>query len=348
VKSGSPNGASARCLIVDDDPQVRHVLVRVIETHGLSALEACSGADALAVLEREGEIPLCISDIYMAEMDGVTFLREALKRYPDMAIIMLTGVAEVSTAVECLKIGALDYISKPVMVEEVKARLDKALEKRHLVLQNRFYQENLESRVRDLDRTNKLSMINGVQMLVHALEAKDAYTSGHSARVSRYAVKAAALLGFTGDALEHIRLGGELHDIGKIGTREDILNKPGPLTPDEFTHIKEHAPLGEKILAPFLSASPSALRIVRSHHERLDGSGFPDGLSGDQIPLEARIVAVADAFDAMTTDRAYRQPRTPDQAVDELRRHSGIQFDDNVIEAFLLAYSVGSATPPPV
>jgi putative two-component system response regulator len=348
VKSGSPNGASARCLIVDDDPQVRHVLVRVIETHGLSALEACSGADALAVLEREGEIPLCISDIYMAEMDGVTFLREALKRYPDMAIIMLTGVAEVSTAVECLKIGALDYISKPVMVEEVKARLDKALEKRHLVLQNRFYQENLESRVRDLDRTNKLSMINGVQMLVHALEAKDAYTSGHSARVSRYAVKAAALLGFTGDALEHIRLGGELHDIGKIGTREDILNKPGPLTPDEFTHIKEHAPLGEKILAPFLSASPSVLRIVRSHHERLDGSGFPDGLSGDQIPLEARIVAVADAFDAMTTDRAYRQPRTPDQAVDELRRYSGIQFDDNVIEAFLLAYSVGSATPPPV
>jgi putative two-component system response regulator len=348
VKSGSPNGASARCLIVDDDPQVRHVLVRVIETHGLSALEACSGADALAVLEREGEIPLCISDIYMAEMDGVTFLREALKRYPDMAIIMLTGVAEVSTAVECLKLGALDYISKPVMVEEVKARLDKALEKRHLVLQNRFYQENLESRVRDLDRTNKLSMINGVQMLVHALEAKDAYTSGHSARVSRYAVKAAVLLGFTGDALEHIRLGGELHDIGKIGTREDILNKPGPLTPDEFTHIKEHAPLGEKILAPFLSASPSVLRIVRSHHERLDGSGFPDGLSGDQIPLEARIVAVADAFDAMTTDRAYRQPRTPDQAVDELRRYSGIQFDDNVIEAFLRAYNVGSATPPPV
>jgi len=348
VNSPSPNGAPARCLIVDDDPQVRHVLVRVIETHGLSAVEACSGADALAVLEREGEIPLCISDIYMAEMDGVTFLREALKRYPDMAIIMLTGVAEVTTAVECLKLGALDYISKPVMVEEVKARLDKALEKRHLVLQNRYYQQNLESRVRDLDRTNKLSMINGVQMLVHALEAKDAYTSGHSARVSRYAVKAAALMGFTGDALEHIRLGGELHDIGKIGTREDILNKPGPLTPDEFTHIKQHAPLGEKILAPFLAASPSVLRIVRSHHERLDGSGFPDGLSGDQIPLEARIVAVADAFDAMTTDRAYRQPRTPDQAVDELRRYSGIQFDDNVIEAFLRAYRVGSATPPPV
>ena len=345
VTLGSSNGATARCLIVDDDAQVRHVLTRVIQTHGLSASEAASGEEALALLAREGEIPICISDIYMPGMDGVSFLREALKRFPDMAIIMLTGVAEVNTAVECLKLGALDYISKPVMVEEVRARLDKALEKRHLILQNRFYQQNLETRVRDLDRTNKMSVINGVQMLVHALEAKDAYTSGHSSRVSRYAVKAAVLLGFTGDALEHVRLGGELHDIGKIGTREDILNKPGPLTPDEFNHVKEHALLGEKILAPFLGGSPIVLRIVRSHHERLDGTGFPDALRGDAIPLEARIVAVADAFDAMTTNRAYRQPRTPEQAIQELRRCSGVQFDDTVIDAFVQTYGDGSTAP---
>ena len=344
----SSNGATARCLIVDDDAQVRHVLTRVIQTHGLSGVEASSGADALAVLAREGEVPLCISDIHMPEMDGVTFLREALKLYPDMAVIMLTGVAEVDTAVECLKLGALDYISKPVMVEEVRARLDKALEKRDLILQNRFYQQNLETRVRELDRSNKMSVINGVQMLVHALEAKDAYTSGHSSRVSRYAVKAAVQLGFTGDALEQIRLGGELHDIGKIGTKEVILNKPGPLTPAEFQHIKEHAPLGEKILAPFLAGSPSVLRIVRSHHERMDGSGFPDALRGEDIPLEARIVAVVDAFDAMTTNRAYRLPRTPVQAVEELRRCSGIHFDRAVIEAFLRAHGNGSAIQLPI
>ncbi len=347
MTTASSNGATARCLIVDDDAQVRHVLTRVIQTHGLSAVEACSGAEALALLDREGEMPVCISDIYMPEMDGVTFLREALSRFPDMAVIMLTGVAEVSTAVECLKLGALDYISKPVMIEEVRVRLDKALEKRDLVLQNRFYQQSLETRVRDLDRTNKLSVINGVQMLVHALEAKDAYTSGHSSRVSRYATKAAVLLGFTGDALEHIRLGGELHDIGKIGTREDILNKPGPLTSDEFQHIKAHAPLGERILTPFLGGSPIVLRVVRSHHERLDGSGFPDGLRGEQIPLEARIVAVVDAFDAMTTNRAYRQPRTPDQAIQELRRCAGVHFDGAVIDAFLQAYGDGSAVPAP-
>ena len=347
MTSGFSNGASARCLIVDDDAQVRHVISRVIQTHGLSAVEASSGEEALAVLAREGDIPLCISDIYMPGMDGVTFLREALSRHPDLAVIMLTGVADVSTAVECLKLGALDYISKPVMVEEVRARLDKALEKRDLILQNRFYQQNLETRVRELDRSNKISLINGVQMLVHALEAKDAYTSGHSSRVSRYAMKAAVLLGFTGDALEHIRLGGELHDIGKIGTREDILNKAGPLTPDEFRHIKEHALLGEKILAPFLGGSPIVLRIVRSHHERLDGSGFPDALRGNDIPLEARIVAVADAFDAMTTNRAYRHPRSTDEAIEELRRFSGVQFDDNVINAFVRAYGDGFAEPVP-
>jgi putative two-component system response regulator len=345
VIPGNSNGATARCLIVDDDAQVRHVLSRVIQTHGLSAVEASNGVEALAVLAREGEVPVCISDIYMPEMDGVAFLREAVKLYPDMAVIMLTGVAEVTSAVECLKLGALDYIAKPVMVEEVRARLDKALEKRDLILQNRFYQLNLETRVRELDRTNKLSVINGVQMLVHALEAKDAYTSGHSSRVARYATRAAVLLGFTGDSLEQIRLGGELHDIGKIGTREDILHKPGPLNPDEFEHIKAHASLGEKILAPFLSASPIVLHIVRSHHERMDGSGFPDSLRGDQIPMEARIIAVVDAFDAMTTNRAYRLPRAPADAIQELRRCSGVHFDPAAVDAFLRAHGDGAALP---
>ncbi|MBA3316729.1 MAG: response regulator [Gemmatimonadales bacterium] len=338
-------GASARCLVVDDDRAVRQALVRVIEGHGLATIQAASGAEALAILHREGEIPLCISDVHMAEMDGVTFLREALRLFPDMAIIMLTGVADVATAVECLKLGALDYISKPVMMEEVRARVDKALEKRQLVLQNRFYQKNLEGRVRELDRRNKESLINGVQTLVHALEAKDAYTSGHSSRVSRYATKTAVLLGYVGELLEHIRLGAELHDIGKIGTREAVLNKPGPLGSEEFEHIKEHTLLGEKILAPFLSESTMALRIVRSHHERMDGAGFPDALQGDAIPREARIVSVVDAFDAMTTNRAYRPSRSPAEAFDELRRCAGTHFDPEVVDAFVAAFRDLTALP---
>ena len=331
--------------MVDDDGQVRHAIARVIESHGLSTVEASSGSEALALLQRDGEIPLIISDIYMPEMDGVTFLREALRLYPDMAVIMLTGVAEVTTAVECLKLGALDYIAKPVMIEEVRARVDKALEKRQLVLQNRFYHQNLESRVRELDRRNRQSLINGVQTLVHALEAKDAYTSGHSSRVSRYAVKTAVLLGYAGERLEQIRLGGELHDIGKIGTREDILHKPAGLTADEFEHIKGHSTLGERILAPFLSESPMVLRIVRHHHERMDGGGFPDGLQGQAIPHEARIVAVVDAFDAMTTNRAYRPPRSAVDAVIELRECAGTHFDREVVEAFEHAFRDVSALP---
>jgi cyclic di-GMP phosphodiesterase len=345
VTSRPNDGATARCLIVDDDAQVRHVLMRVTAAHGLSPLEACSGVDALAVLRRVGEVPICISDIYMPEMDGVTFLREALLRYPDMAIIMLTGMAEVNTAVECLKLGAMDYISKPVMVDEVRARLDKAMDKRRLVLENRFYQQSLELRVRDLDRKNRASLINGVKMLVHALEAKDAYTSGHSSRVSRYAMKTAVRLGFTDDALEDIRLGGELHDIGKIGTREEILNKPGTLTLEEFEHVKTHSTLGERILAPFFGSSPIVLRVARSHHERMDGAGFPDSLQGEQIPLEARIVSVVDAFDAMTTNRAYRKPRSASDAIQELRRCAGAHFDPDVVEAFLSAHGNGSALP---
>jgi putative nucleotidyltransferase with HDIG domain len=330
---------------VDDDGAVRHALARVIEGHGLATIEAASGVEALAILHREGEIPLCISDVHMAEMDGVTFLREALRLYPDMAIIMLTGVADVGTAVECLKLGALDYIAKPVMMEEVRIRADKALEKRALVLKNRFYQKNLETRVRELDRRNKESLINGVQTLVHALEAKDAYTSGHSSRVSRYAVKTAIQLGYVGELLEHIRLGAELHDIGKIGTREAVLNKPGPLTAEEFEHIKEHTVLGERILAPFLSESAIALRIVRSHHERMDGRGFPDAMEGEGIPREARIVAVVDAFDAMTTNRAYRPSRTPSDAFDELRRCAGSHFDGEVVDAFTSAFRDVTALP---
>jgi putative nucleotidyltransferase with HDIG domain len=337
--------SSARCLVVDDDPQVRSSLVRAIESQGYACHQAASGAAAIALLEREGEVPICISDIYMPEMDGVTFLKQALSRWPDMAVIMLTGVAEVGTAVQCLQLGALDYISKPVLLDEVHARIEKALEKQRLVQENRFYQKRLEERVRELDRRNKQHLINGVQMLVHALEAKDSYTSGHSIRVSRYAVKTAVQLGYTHDRLEQVRLGGELHDIGKIGTQEAVLNKPGPLGPEEFEHIKAHTVLGEKILAPFLAEQPIVLRIVRSHHERLDGTGFPDGLRGEEIPLEARIIAVVDAFDAMTTNRAYRASRTPAEAMDELRRCAGGHFDAAVVEAFARAFKDTTSLP---
>jgi response regulator RpfG family c-di-GMP phosphodiesterase len=327
-----------RCLIVDDDAQVRQSMAKVVEGQGLATAQVANAEDALALLDEIGEVPLCITDIFMPGMDGVSFLRQVRQLYPDMAVIMLTGAADVTSAVECLKLGALDYLTKPAVLDEVRARVANALEKRELVLQNRMYQQSLESRVRELDRRNRESLLNGVEMLVFALEAKDAFTSGHSLRVKEFTVKTAVQLGYSGDALAEVDLGSRLHDIGKIGIREAVLHKPGPLTPDEFEHIKLHTLLGERILRPFLSSQPVVLKIVRSHHERMDGTGFPDGLEGDNIPMEARIVAVADAYDAMTTNRAYRAPRTPVAAVEELHRVSGSQFDPAVVDAFLRAH----------
>jgi len=336
------SGGSARALLVDDDPQVRRTLAKVLRAQGLTPLEASNGREALVLLEDQGEVPLVISDLYMPEMDGITFLREVHRRWPDVAFIMLTGVAEVTTAVECLQHGAYDYLAKPVLVDEVRARVDNALEKRRLILENRFlqqsYQERLERSIRELDLRNKEQFVGQIQMAVRMLEKKDVYTRGHSQRVSRYAVKTAVLLGFTGETLDQIRLGGELHDIGKIGTRDNVLQKPGPLTPEEFEEIKKHVTEGEEILEPLRRQHPLVLQIVRNHHERVDGSGFPDGLRGQAIPMVARLVAVVDAFDAMTTNRSYRTPRSAGDALHELIRFAGVQFDPDVVNAFTRAF----------
>ncbi len=302
-------------------------------------MEAGSGIEGMELLARLGSVPLVITDVHMPGMDGLEFLRELRLRHPDTAVIMLTAVADVRDAVMCLQMGAMDYMAKPVVIDEVRARVSQALERRKLILENRFYQKHLESRVKQQAQRIKEMFLEGVQALAHALEAKDPYTRGHSKRVSMYAVKTAVRLGFTADPLEEIRLGGELHDIGKIDTPETILNKPGPLSPDEFERVTRHALLGERILAPFVRETPVVLRIVRSHHERMDGKGFPDGLAGDAIPFEARIVAVADAFDAITTSRAYRAPRNAEEAFEELKQCSGTHFDPAVVEAFTSAFA---------
>jgi putative two-component system response regulator len=327
-----------RCLVVDDEAIVRRSVVRMLEAQGFSCLEAGNGREGLDVLMSNGELPLIISDLRMPDLDGMGFLGEVRRRFPDTAVVMLSGMAETSVAVECLHLGAADFLVKPVSVSEMHARVARALEKRSLVMQNRYYQAHLERRVQEQAQRIRELFLEGVQMLARALEAKDAYLRGHSVRVSRYAVETGRLLGLDDQELEQIRIGGELHDIGKIGTREAVLQKPGTLTDDERHQISEHPILGERMLAPLARESPAVLRIVRSHHERLDGSGFPDGLRGEDIPLEARIVAVADSFDAMTSERPYRDPRAPGEAIRELERVAGSQLDPAAVEAFAAAF----------
>ena len=341
VAATASRGA-VHCLLVDDDPLVRRTLARVLQSQGMSTVEVESASGALEWLEREGPVPLLITDIYMPGMDGIELLRRVRRTWPDTAVLVITGVAEVGTAVECLQQGALDYLAKPVQLDEVRARIHNALERHRLTLENRYlqqsYQERLEAQLRELVRRNKEMFLGQIQMAVRMLEKKDVYTRGHSNRVAVYAVKTAVQMGYTGEILDQIRLGGELHDIGKIGTRDDVLNKPGPLTPDEFEEIKKHVVEGEEILEPLRREHPLVLDIVRSHHERIDGTGFPDRLSGPSIPIVARLVSVADAFDAMTTSRAYRPSRTPGEALDELERCAGTHFDAPIVSAFQRAF----------
>ena len=317
-----------------------------MESHGFSCLEAPNGVDALEVLQRH-IVPLVLTDLRMPKMDGVELLRHVRERYPDIAVVLITAVADVEVAVSCLGIGAMDYLTKPFHLDEVRARVSQALEKRRLIIENREYQERLEERVGVQARRLEELFLASIQSLAEALEVKDPYTRGHSVRVSQYSSVIARTLHLDSDVVRQVELGGHLHDIGKIGVREAVLNKLGPLTADEYEHIMTHPLLGWRILRPLLGDAPLALSIVRSHHERFDGRGIPDGLTGGRIPIEARIAAVADAFDAMTSGRPYRGAgMTMEAAITELRVSAGDQFDPEIVAAFIEAVERGAIELP--
>ncbi len=330
----APSAEAVRyCLIVDDEPRLRQVMVHLMRSDGFQCIEAGNGVEALEQLEKH-PVMLVLSDLRMPKMDGFELLREIRSRYPDTAVVMITAVADVEIAVNCLAIGAADYVIKPYQLEDVRARVAQALEKRRLILENRAYRESLEERVAIQARRLEELFLASVQSLAEALELKDPYTRGHSVRVSHYSSVIAQAMGLEGEMLRQIELGGHVHDIGKIGVREAVLNKPDRLTEEEYQHIMTHPVLGWRILAPLLGDTPHALNIVRSHHERFDGRGIPDGLKATEIPLEARIAAAADALDAMTSDRPYRPSEmTLDMAVEEIRRCRLTQFDPDVVEA---------------
>lgn len=337
-----PNGIS--CLVVDDEPRLRRVLVQLLQGEGFRCLEAGTGVEALRVMETE-VAPLVISDLRMPEMDGVSLLGHVTDRWPDTAMIMVSAVADVDIAVKCLKLGALDYLSKPFNLEEVRARVEQAMQRRALKLELKSYQEQLETRVRAQANRIEELFLGGVEALAQALEAKDAYLRGHSLRVAEYSAAIARHLGMDAAALHTILLGGHLHDIGKIGVSEEVLHKAGPLTDAEYRHIMEHPVIGAKILGPLLRDAPLVIAIVRSHHERIDGKGLPDGLKGDAIPRLVRIVSVADAFDAMTSERPYRHSLPVERAIEELWTHRGIQWDGAAVDGFLAAFPDHSRLP---
>jgi putative two-component system response regulator len=320
-------------LLVDDEEMIRRLLSQKLSPEGYRCEQAANAEQALKKL-KDDSIELVILDIKMPGKSGVELLAEIKAKYPDIAVIMATAVDDAGTAIKCMKAGAYDYITKPFNLDEVSFSVRRALEKRRLELENRDYQQHLEEKVSEQAQKIRASFFNAVTALAYALEAKDVYTSGHSQRVTEISVAVAERLGLPKEDIEKIRLAGLVHDIGKIGVRESVLNKPTSLSDEEFEHVRLHSQTGERILKPIVD-DEEILKTVRHHHERYDGNGYPDGLKGEEIPQLARIIAVADSFDAMTSERPYRKALSKEAACAEIERCRGSQFDPEVADAFL-------------
>ena len=270
----------------------------------------------------------------MPGKSGEEYLSEILKQYRDMAVIMVTAVNDAHMAIDCMKKGASDYLTKPFNLDEVLISVERALEKRRLIIENRDYHNNLRQKVDAQAEIIRQSFLNSIKALANALEAKDKYTSGHSQRVGDMAALTACEMGFSAEDQERIMLAGLIHDIGKIGIQGSVLNKEGKLTELEYAEMKQHCQIGERILTPVMD-DKDLMRMVRHHHERYDGQGYPDGLEGEKIPIGAAILGVCDAFDAMTSARSYRDSIKETEAIEEIKRCKGTQFNPEVVDAFL-------------
>ena len=334
-----------RILIVDDEAPIRRLLLQKLSKEGYQCLEAGSVEQALTVLHSQ-VVGLVILDIRMPGKSGLELLPEIGGQYPDTAVIMATASDGAATAINSMKQGAYDYLIKPFNLDEVVMSVERALERRRLRLENRDYQLNLEKKVAEQTVKIRESFLGSLKALVMAVEAKDSYTSGHSRRVAEVSVMIARELGMSPEDIERISVAGLIHDIGKIGVKESILNKPGGLTVDEYEHIQRHSEVGIHILTAFIEDN-QILEVVEHHHERYDGRGYPGGLTGKQIPLGARILAVADAYDAMTSGRPYREAISVDGVCGEIRRGIGTQFDPEIAEDFLQSMKKAGITAKP-
>lgn len=331
--------APPRILIVDDDESVRDVISVLLREEGYNCVVATGPEMALDLAAAE-ETPLVISDMKMPGKDGLWLLENFRARFPDTAVIMLTGFGDTEAAVDCLRRGAVDYLLKPPKLTDLIRAIERALAKRRIELARKRYQKKLERKVRDrtTELRNALKDIattyqNTLLALVAALDAREHETSDHSLRVVKYTAAIADKMGIKGTELEEISRGALLHDIGKIGVPDAVLLKPGKLTPDEWKEMRKHPDIGFQMIQsiPFLSTPAT---IVLSHQERYDGGGYPRGLMKNEVHIGARIFSVADTLDAMTSDRPYRMGTTFANAIAEIQRCSGTQFDPEIVRAF--------------
>ena len=324
----------AAILIVDDEPSVSDILSRWLVAEGHAAARASNGAEALEAL-RDGDFALVVTDIMMPGMTGLELLREVGRLYPRTAVIMLTGLDDRATATEALHLGAYGYMLKPFEENEVLINVTNALQRRSLEIMRDRYEERLEEEVRARTVEVRRTQEEITLRLTTASEYRDEETGTHIRRMGLYAARLAEGLGCDRKTLLDIRLAAPMHDVGKIGVPDGILQKPGRLTPEEFEEIMRHPAIGAHILE---SSSVPLLGLAREialcHHEKWDGSGYPGHLRGDTIPLRTRIVAVADVYDALVSDRVYRKALPEEEALEIMRQGRGVHFDPRVYDCF--------------
>lgn len=326
-------GKRETILIVDDEEDIRDLLRQKLEIEGYRC-EGAGNADEALDRMRAEPANLVLLDISMPGKSGAELLPEMKTCYPDTAVIMITAIAGADVAIQCMKQGAYDYLIKPFSLDEVALSVERALEKRGLELENRDYQQNLEQKVEEQAKENRQIFLGAMRSLVFALEARDSYTAGHSRRVTEIAMATGKKLGLSGEELENLRWGSLLHDIGKIAVDPAIVNKPAKLTAAEYAHIMTHPVVGASIMQPVVRNKEIA-GIIEHHHAHYDGGGFSQKLRGNDIPLLARIVSLADAYDAMTSNRPFRDALPREKALAEIIRETGKQFDPLVANAFL-------------
>lgn len=326
-------------LVIDDSPEVLKLMKILLSDE--FALELSTSAEQGLEIMRKKNPDLVLCDVMMPGMDGHAFCKavksdENLQHIPVILVTARTGAEMIAEGIEA---GADDYISKPFNSVELKARIRSLLRIRDAESQLALINRNLKMRTSDLVEQQRSLFLSTIKSLVSAIDAKDQYTRHHSTRVTDFTLKIARNMGLSEKELEELELASLLHDIGKIAVPESILNKPSQLTEEEFAYIKEHPAKGENILQPMVELKEIS-RVVRAHHEHYDGTGYPDGLKGHGIPLGARIMAVADAYDSITSERPYRKAVSHRAAVKEIIRCSGVQFDPEVVEHFLeICYS---------
>jgi len=332
--------SSKNVLIVDDEETIRFVLNRKLSKHGYQCEEAGDAGQALAKLySRPPELVLL--DINMPGRPGNELLPEISRDFPETAVIMASGVTDTRVIAQCIKDGAQDYINKPFKLDEVLLSVTMSLEKRRLEARIREHQQRPRQNTRDLLRK---AFLDAMQTLINDLEANDKYTAGHSQRVSETALAIGQSLGLEPSDLDDLKWGALLHDVGKIAIDTSILNKPDRLTPEEYRYIMTHAIIGPNLVQPL--ANDRVVEIILYHHDHYNGSGLDQTLSGTDIPLGARIVAAADALDAMTSDRPYRAAMSRGEALEEIARYSGTQFDPMIAGNILKMFS-SQAMPLP-